>query len=105
MNQVMNNQQPRRFFLGAPQTDKIQVYKVSNGRSGVLTQAIFSNTTEEDARLTLTVNTIDVMKNYKVPAGETEVINLYIVLDDGDAISLQQDTANAVNVTLNGSVG
>lgn len=105
MNNVITNQRPTRFYLGAPQTDKIQVYKVAAGRSGVLTKAIFTNTTGEDATLTLTVNTIDVMKNYKVLAGETEVIDLYIVLDDGDAISLQQDTTNAVNVTLNGSVG
>lgn len=105
MNNVINNQQAKRFFLGAPQTDKIQVYKVPTGRSGVLTKAIFTNTGSEDADLTLTVNSIDIMKKYVIPAGETEIMDLYIVLEEEDSISLQQDTENAINVTLNGSVG
>lgn len=66
---------------------------------------IFTNTGAEDAKLTLTVNTIDVMKNYVVAAGTTEALDLYVVLEEGDAISLQQDTENAINVTLNGTAG
>lgn len=105
MNQVLNNQRPVRFFLGTPQTDKIQVYKVPAGRSGVLKKGIFTNTNNEDATLTLTVNTVDVMRKYVVPAGATEVIELDVVLEEGDGISLQQDTENAINVTLNGTAG
>lgn len=105
MNEVMSNQRPKRMFMGTPQVDKIQVYKVSDGRSAVITQAIFTNKEEEEARLTLTINSIDIMRKYVVGAGETKVIDLYIVLDEGDSVSLQQETENAVNVTLNGSAG
>lgn len=103
----MQNQtlRPRRMFLGVPQTDKIQVFKVSAGRKGVMTQAILSNTAEEDAKLTITLNTIDIMKDYVVAAGKTEIIDLYVVLDEDDSVSLQQDTHNAINVTLNGTYG
>lgn len=93
---------PKRIFLGVPQTDKIQVYKVSQGRRAIITQAILTNTTTEDAKLTLTVNTIDTMKDLFVSAGETKILDLYIVLDEGDTVSLQQDTTNAINVALNG---
>lgn len=93
---------PVRIFLGVPQTDKIQVYKVPQNRRSVITQAILSNTTAEEAKLTLTVNTIDVMKDLVVPANETKILNLYIVLNEGDTVSLKQDTTNAINVALNG---
>lgn len=97
---------PTRIFLGVPQTDKIQVYKVpqerrEDGRT-VITQAILTNTTSEEAKLTLTVNTIDIMKDLDVPANGTKVLDLYIVLNEGDTVSLQQNTTNAINVALNG---
>lgn len=104
MNQL-TNMRPVRMFLGVPQTDKIQVYKVQTGRQAVITQAILTNTSAEDAKLTLTINTIDIMKGYTVAAGETKILDLYIVLNEEDSVSLQQETANAINVTLNGTAG
>lgn len=102
INQTMR---PVRMFLGVPQVDKIQVYKVSDGRRAIITQAILTNTDKEDATLTLTINTIDVLREYNVPAGESKVIDLFIVLDETDTVSLKQETANAINVALNGQVG
>lgn len=93
-----------RFYLGAPQTDKIQVYQVGTGRSASITQAIVTNTTDTDAKLTLTVNTVDVLRNYNIAAGQSEMLDIFVVLKDGDTVSLQQDTTNALNVTLNGAV-
>lgn len=105
MNNVLTNLRPARIFLGVPQTDKIQVYKVTSGRSAVITQAVLTNTKDEETAITLTINTIDVMRKFTVSAGETKVIDLYIVLNEEDTVSLQQDVENAVNVTLNGGIG
>ncbi|MBM6615641.1 hypothetical protein JTF06_12165 [Desemzia sp. RIT804] len=105
MNNTMTNLAPNRFFLGVPQTDKIQVYQVSAARTAIVTQAILTNTTGDEANLTLTVNTIDVLKKFKVASGETKVVDLHIVLNEGDTISLQQETSNAINVALNGYAG
>lgn len=102
MNHVLTNQMPTRIFMGTPQTDKIQVFKVSNGRCAVISKATLTNLTEEDAWMTLTVNAIDVIRKLIVAAGETKFLDLYIVLNDGDSVSLQQETDNAINVTLNG---
>lgn len=102
----MNNttiQRPTRIFLGVPQTDKIQVYKVAQGRQVLLRRAVLTNTATEDAALTLTVNTIDILKDFVVPAGETKTLELYIVLYEGDTVNLQQGTENAINVALNGN--
>lgn len=102
---MIQNMRPVRMFLGVPQTDKIQVYKVSEGRRAVITQAILTNTTDADAKLTLTVNTIDVIRDYTVDAGESKVLDLFIVLNETDTVSLKQETANAINVSLNGQLG
>lgn len=101
-----SNMQPRRMFLGVPQTDKIQVHKVSDGRSAVITQMILSNSDDaEDSKVTLTVNTVDIMRDVSIDAGETRVIDMHVVLNEGDTVSLQQEKANAVNVTINGMQG
>ncbi|WP_242250696.1 hypothetical protein [Bacillus cereus group sp. BfR-BA-01379] len=63
---------------------------------------IFTNTKESDAKLTITVNTIDIMKNYIVKAGETRFLDTSVVLDPNDAFSVQQETENAINVSISG---
>lgn len=93
-----------RFYLGTPQKEKIQVYQVPTGRSASITQAVVTNTTTADAKFTLTVNTVDVLRDFEILAGESKVLDLYIVLKEGDVVSLSQETANALNVTLNGVV-
>lgn len=93
-----------RFYLGAPQIEKIQVYQVATGRSASLNQAIVTNTTTADAKFTLTVNTVDVLRDFEIVAGESKVLDLYVVLQEGDVVSLSQETVNALNVTLNGVV-
>lgn len=102
---VFQNMRPVRMFLGVPQVDKIQVYKVQEGRNAVITQVILTNTEKEDTSLTLTINTIDLLRDYVVPAGKSEVIDLFIVLNGTDTVSLKQETANAINVSLSGQVG
>lgn len=93
-----------RFYLGTPQIDKIQVYRVPTGRTASITQAIVTNTTDADVKLTMTINTTDILNNYVIKANESKVLDLYVVLQDGDVVSLCQDTLNALNVTLNGVV-
>lgn len=63
---------------------------------------IFTNTKESDAKLTITVNTIDIMKNYIVKAGETRFLDTSVVLDPNDTFSVQQETENAINVSISG---
>ncbi|PFW50065.1 hypothetical protein COL13_27415, partial [Bacillus cereus] len=57
---------------------------------------------EVDSKITVTINTIDIMKDLVVKVGETRVIDLSIVLNSTDRLSLQQDKANAINVMING---
>ncbi|PEL95843.1 hypothetical protein CN575_02365 [Bacillus wiedmannii] len=93
--------QPIQIYLGAPQTTKLPVYD-GKGQQVTIKQLIFANTTELDTKITVTVNTIDIMKGFVVKAGETRVIDATIVLNPNDRLSLQQEKENAINVMING---
>ncbi|MDV6367400.1 hypothetical protein [Bacillus cereus] len=94
--------QPVQIYLGAPQINKLPVYEVQAGRQVTVKQMIFTNTEAADAKITVTVNTVDIMKDFIVKAGETKVIDVSIVLNQSDRLSLQQEKSNAINVMLNG---
>lgn len=91
-----------KIYLGAPQTEKIPVLKVDERQRVTATKMIFTNTEDTDAKLTITVNTIDVMKNFVVKAGETKFLDVSIVLDPKDTLLIKQERENAINVNISG---
>lgn len=93
---------PVQIYLGVPQTTKLPVYEGKPGEQTTIKQMILSNTTDADAKITVTINTIDIMKNLIVHAGETRLIDLSIVLNGNDRLCLQQEKENAINVMING---
>lgn len=95
---------PVQIYLGVPQQTKLPVYDVQPNQQVTVKQMIFSNTSAEDAILTVTVNTVDVMKDLVVKAKDTKIIDMAIVLNPNDRLSLQQENLNAINVMVNGIV-
>ncbi|EJS62948.1 hypothetical protein ICW_05611 [Bacillus wiedmannii] len=98
-----------KIYMGVPQTTKLPVYDTKKGNKVTITKIILTNTEEKNvsgeikvAKATVTVNTMDVMKNIEVAAGETKLLDVFIVLEENDVLSLQQDTINAINVTVCG---
>lgn len=98
------NQTTKRFYFDTPQTDKLQAFAIQNA-TGMLTSATFTNTSEQPSRITITLNGADILFNYEVAAGVNEVVSFNIVLETGDIVYIKQSVSNAVNVSLNGSVG
>lgn len=98
------NQISKRFYFDTPQTDKLQAFTVQNS-TGVLIDGTFTNTSSEDSKVTITLNGADILYEKAIPAGANEVISFNIVLQAGDIVYIKQSVANAVNVSLNGSVG
>lgn len=98
------NQSAKRFYFDTPQTDKLQAFTVQH-QTGMLTSATFTNTSAEASKITLTLNGADILYDYEVAAGANEVVPFNIVLQNGDIVYIKQSVANAVNVSLNGSVG
>lgn len=98
------NQNSKRFYFDTPQTDKLQAFSVTNPL-GVLTGGTFTNTSNEASKITITLNGADILYDYEVAAGANEVVPFNIVLEAGDIVYIKQSVANAVNVSLNGSIG
>ncbi|MCC2429863.1 hypothetical protein LKL81_21855 [Bacillus paranthracis] len=93
-----------QVYLGVPQQNTLPVYEGQQGQQLTITQMIFTNTDETDAKLTVTVNTIDIMKNYVVKTGETKIVDVSLVLNPKDRLFLQQEKINAINVMINGRI-
>ena len=98
------NQVVKRFYFDTPQTEKLQAFAVQNS-TGVLIDGTFTNTGSEDSKVTITLNGADILYEKAISAGANEVIPFNIVLQAGDIVYIKQSVANAVNVSLNGSVG
>lgn len=98
------NQTTKRFYFDTPQTDKLQAFAIQNA-TGMLTSATFTNTSAETSKITLTLNGADILYDYEVGAGANEVVPFNIVLEASDIVYIKQSVANAVNVSLNGSIG
>ena len=98
------NQSAKRFYFDTPQTDKLQAFTVQH-QTGMLTSATFTNTADQPSKITITLNGADILYDYEVAAGANEVVPFNIVLQAGDIVYIKQSVANAVNVSLNGSVG
>ena len=98
------NQSAKRFYFDTPQTDKLQAFTVQH-QTGMFTSATFTNTSEQPSKITITLNGADILYDYEVVAGANEVVPFNIVLEAGDIVYIKQSVANAVNVSLNGSIG
>lgn len=96
--------QSTQLYLGVPQTSKLPVYEVAIGKQATIKQMILTNTNADDAKVTVTVNTIDIMKDLIVKGGDTKIIDLTVVLKQEDRLSLQQEKPNAINAMINGEV-
>ncbi|PDY76959.1 hypothetical protein [Bacillus cereus] len=95
---------PVQVYLGVPQKNVLTVHEVQPGQQLTIKQIIFSNAEETDSKITVTVNTTDIMKNVTIKGGETKILDLAIVLNQGDRLHLQQEKINAINVMINGVV-
>lgn len=103
MTQLLSNRNPLNIYRGVPQQDKLQVYKVPLSRNVVLTQAILNNPEDSESIITLIINTQDVAV-FKLGALETEIVNLYLVLNSEDYVALKQSEGGRVSVSLNGNI-
>ena len=94
----------KRFYFDTPQTEKLQAFALYDG-FGILSSATFTNTSSEISKITITLNGADILFDYEVTAGANEVLPFNVALQAGDIVYIKQSVANAVNVSLNGSVG
>lgn len=104
MTAPLINQSTKCFYFDTSQTDKLQAFAIQNA-GGLLNYGTFTNTSAEVSNVTITLNGADILYNYTVKTGANDVVPFNIVLEAGDIVYIKQSVANAVNVSLNGSIG
>lgn len=90
-----------QIYLGKPQKEKLVVCDVQPNQQVIVKQIICNNALETEQKVTLTLNTIDIM-TVKIAPG-VNVSDTFIVLNSKDRLLIQQETENAVNVMINGT--
>ncbi|AXY05487.1 hypothetical protein CUC43_00370 [Bacillus thuringiensis LM1212] len=98
----MTQTQSVKIYVGVPQTAKLPVYEAKQGNRVTATKMILTNTDTVASKVTITLNTIDIMKDILVAGGETKFLDIAVVMDPNDTLSIQQEKQNAVNVTITG---
>ncbi|MBF7155704.1 MULTISPECIES: hypothetical protein [Bacillus cereus group] len=94
-------EQSIQVFLGVPKTSIQSVFTAQQQQRVILKQIIFRNSLEVEAKVTVSINTVDVM-TVNVKGGSSEIRDTFIVLKPGDTLFLQQEKENAINVTIGG---
>ncbi|HFK1433335.1 TPA: hypothetical protein ACGXNJ_003411 [Bacillus cereus] len=94
---------PVQIYLGVPQKNVLTVFECQQGQQVTTKQIILSNGELTDSKITVTVNTTDIMKDLVLKGGETKIIDVAIVLNSGDRLHLQQEKVNAINVMITGT--
>lgn len=103
MTQLLMQHRPLNLYTGVPQKEELQVYKVPTNNTVVITQVLLNNPLDAESSITLTLGTQDVAV-FKIPAGDTQIKDIYLVLKGDDYIALQQSEGGQVSVSLNGSI-
>ena len=93
---------PKKVYIGAPTTTATSVYSVNVGKKLIVKNIVFTNVSSLDSTITVTLGGRDIVKDYTVTTKDTVTLDLAIVLEQGDAISVRQGTADAVNLFISG---
>lgn len=84
-------------------TSSVTAYTVPTGKTTVVKQIAISNTDSASShKISVFLARVNIITNYSISANDTVILDLSQVLNAGEAISIQADTANAFTVLISG---
>ena len=78
-------------------------YKVPDSTTTIVKNIVMTNKTGSAATITITIAGVEVVNNYSVAANDTVVIDLSLVMNATETITVQSGTANAINIYISGA--
>ncbi|MED5042387.1 hypothetical protein P9848_10495 [Geobacillus stearothermophilus] len=93
---------PKRLFKGTAETTSTTVYTVPASTTTIVKNIVLTNKTANDATITITIAGTGVVYGYSVAANDTVVIDLSLVMNATETITVQSGTANAINIYISG---
>ncbi|KFZ41893.1 hypothetical protein CS060_04185 [Anoxybacillus flavithermus] len=92
----------RRLYKGTAGTTATTAYTVPASTTTIVKNIVLTNKTASAATATITIVGIEIVNNYSVNANDTVVIDLSLVMQAAETITVQAGTANAINVYISG---
>lgn len=94
----------KKFYAGTPTTGSwTTVYTVPSGKQAIIKNITLCNTTGSTATIGIGAATFSIVSSgYSINANDTVVLDLSVVLDAGQTITVTQGTANAIHVHISG---
>lgn len=93
----------KRLYKGTAGTSVNTAYKVPGSTTTIVKNIVMTNKTGSAATITITIAGVEVVNNYSVAANDTVVIDLSLVMNATETITVQSDTANAINIYISGA--
>ena len=93
---------PKRLFKGTAETTSTTVYTVPESTTTIVKNIVLTNKTANNAKITITIAGTEVICGYSVAANDTVVIDLSLVMNATETITVQSGTANAINIYISG---
>lgn len=102
---------PAKIYQGIPNTTNSMLnlipfnnnYVPSNSKL-IIKQIIITNTSSNQVTVNFNLNTTPVLSNFAVNANSIVVIDLNLVMENGDYLSASQSQQNAVSMIISGVV-
>lgn len=92
----------KRLYKGTAGETSTTAYTVPASTTTIVKNIVLTNKTANDATITITIAGTEVVCGYSVVANNTTVIDLSLVMNAAETITVQSDTANAINIYISG---
>ncbi|MED0686547.1 hypothetical protein [Anoxybacillus ayderensis] len=96
---------PKRLYKGTAGTTSSTAYTVPANTTTIVKNIVLTNKTGSAATATITIAGIEIVNNYSVNANDTVVIDLSLVMQAAETITVLSGTASAINIYISGLEG
>jgi hypothetical protein len=93
---------PKQLYVGTPGKTSETLYTCPAGKTVIIKNIVLTNTDTADANLSLSVAAKNLINAINISPNDTVVIDLSLVLSEGQSINAWQGTDNAINVFISG---
>lgn len=96
----------KRLYAGSPGISNGTLFTATTGRKTVIKEIVICNTNAAAKHITLKTGTatsgIPILSSRVIPANDVVILALSTVLDAGQVLEGQQETASAISITVSG---
>ncbi|RDE19258.1 hypothetical protein [Parageobacillus thermoglucosidasius] len=93
---------PKRLYKGTAGTTSSTAYTVPSGITTIVKNIVITNKTSNAATATITIAGTEIVYQNPIAANDTVILDLSLVMNATETITVQAGTANAINIYISG---